>query len=711
MMKGSWSIRELISWAKWGSLADRGHQVEEPLEWRWNEDISNLPHLLDELSSLIPPDSKEVFEKLLLSCFTYCLLNKREQTLQAAEYIYTRYPCLQVYFQLEPDELWNFEYASASWIGITESNKTGGIVGRVIVGTSRYELVSSPITPPWWDTMADTSARTALNDVILLIKNRLKRYVTLVWFFPERAIHGGSFSLSVYAAAWSAYSGKILSDSVVLSGQILGDGEVIRTSHIKKKRKIALIRGFRGFIYGSNGHQSRIETAGEIESISVCNLDDLDCLLELYEPGNVKQLHTIHDILKTPEALAARLHHLSEKTIKTAWFKGAYKKLLKKIFKNPSTAEEFATALEKVWQRFGDKPYLMTRILKPIREDQVIELARDKPQAAWTIAMCKSTCAAHEGDLTGATKWENIAGIATARILNDLGIIERRADLWNRHVVNSYHLAFRFSPVLPQPLIEIIRTLELIKKELSLNAMPVLGRLYGTVAQNYGFCGPQYLSQLEEYVEKAQAAFGNGKVEELREDWNRQWNYLIYAYLDANKYDDAEKALCSYLYVNNLAEIDSIENQSWNPFHKAALARFVADTGKYRELFDGIGIDIARGMVSLKHPWELWAFNVGRIQHDPKARIAMWNLSKEIAEHLKGPARALMLLPLAGMFVEELRPEKEIVSEFEKLKTHLESFPWLRQGHFKLLWNPRPKREIIEELWNNIHLFFPFTYR
>jgi hypothetical protein len=120
---------------------------------------------------------------------------------------------------------------------------------------------------------------------------------------------------------------------------------------------------------------------------------------------------------------------------------------------------------------------------------------------------------------------------------------------------------------------------------------------------------------------------------------------------------------------------------------------------------------LLKSMISPQHPWELWAFNLGRIMKNSDSKLTMWNLSWEIAERLKGPARALMLLPLAAMCLEGMKSSEEIASELEKLRAHLESFPWLKEEHFALLWSPESPLTILEKLWNNRHRFLPFTYR
>jgi len=43
-----------------------------------------------------------------------------------------------------------------------------------------------------------------------------------------------------------------------------------------------------------------------------------------------------------------------------------------------------------------------------------------------------------------------------------------------------------------------------------------LGELYGSICQNFGFCGPRYLSECEDHAQKAMQALGGGDVPETR---------------------------------------------------------------------------------------------------------------------------------------------------------------------------------------------------
>ena len=57
----------------------------------------------------------------------------------------------------------------------------------------------------------------------------------------------------------------------------------------------------------------------------------------------------------------------------------------------------------------------------------------------------------------------------------------------------------------------------------------VLGTMIGTVAQNYAFCGPQYLANAVASSREACELF------DRKQDLLRQYSYLFFAYLSAGK--------------------------------------------------------------------------------------------------------------------------------------------------------------------------------
>lgn len=710
MISGSWSIRELLAWARWGRVNERGYQIDNFLSWRWQEDISDFQHILDELDRYCHP---EISYKVKLSCFLSCLINKSQINDGIPLYIYKTTPYLHKEFGLAFDELWNMNWSVACWIGITKDSQAEeeniGIIGNAVVGVSHCSKSFSTVIPETILSIIDEEARESLNEVLDLIKRRFKYGSMLIQILPKRPIHGGSFSLSIYSAFRNAVTGKRLHHKVALSGRIKKDGTILPPGNLDRKTGVLRQNDFRGFIYGSN-RGFHVKKLGKLECIGVGTLDDFEFLMEYYEPGHASEIHKFHEIIGTPESFATRLHHLDERIVRSSWFDKSCQELIPRILEDPERADEFSTSLEKFIGKFSEAYGLTAKLLKSIEKNSVEKLGNKNPLSAWNIAIHCSAFSAREGNFEEAKKWEKIAENSIEKITKSFGLIERRAELYNRELVTSFHLTFTFSPEPPPAFLSALQLLEKLHEELSLPPGPTLGKMYGTLAQHYGFCGPDYLRKVEHYVEKAQKAFGDGKTSALYHDWNRQWNYLVYAYLDACKYDSAERALKNYLCAENLSSVTAI-SKNWNSFHHAAFARFVADTRKYIDTFLKIKSDQMEKIASCGHPWQLWAFNLGRVLKDRRQKLEAWEISYSIANSLKGPARAFALLPLSAMFVEGLKREEELISELEKIKTHIISCKGLNQKHFEPLWTMDDGRNVLEKVWNERHIFFPFTYR
>ncbi len=243
---------------------------------------------------------------------------------------------------------------------------------------------------------------------------------------------------------------------------------------------------------------------------------------------------------------------------------------------------------------------------------------------------------------------------------------------------------------------------------------PILGKMYGTIAQNYGFCGPGYLEKTEEFVIKAQDAFGGGKEPGLKEDWLREFNYLVYAYLDAGEFSKAEEALRKYLEIDSTNEVLNIPWDRWNRFQHAALARFVAETGKgnLNEYF--LRMYRAGSKPGRDHPWQLWFFNAGRAIGGSVSRELvreLWRKSLDVAFRLRGPGRAMALLPLAWLYAEGLEDEGFLKRKTEDVLEAIKSTKHINRNHFEKLLTCRSFREVLEEVKKSSSVLFPFSYR
>ena len=137
-----------------------------------------------------------------------------------------------------------------------------------------------------------------------------------------------------------------------------------------------------------------------------------------------------------------------------------------------------------------------------------------------------------------------------------------------------------------------------------------LGRLYGTIGQNYAFCGPEYLEVTEDYLNKAMNIFGDGRKPHFLRDWQQDLCYLIYAYLDAGRWARAKELMIRYLGI-----------EDWNeaklpigaPFQHALMARYLVETQDPA----AVSVYWPQALDWLKnchfmdgHPYQLWQLRI-----------------------------------------------------------------------------------------------------
>jgi len=709
MMKGSWSLHELIIWHRWDRLTERiRHVTSNPLKWRWQEDIKKLDKLIDEIKTSM---EFNIYRLLMESCIATIVTNKHEilknihyETLEKLIKQHHHFGLSQKVNILEIS--WGY---STCIVAFPEER---GEPRLVLVGLCDPHLSESePLTPPFWEKTTDESAKLAVKTVNNIALKRFGKSL-IVWIILPSHEHlqicGASIGLAVYAATWSAFSGKELKN-VVFSGEISESGKISLNGFFKTKKVIARKEGFRTFICGSTPEIGKPEDDGHFEIIPVSDLDELECLLENYTPGCGRNFLEQHNILKSKESLSARVHHLDRRLICSPSFRKIYNALVNDIIsENSSLLKDFTTNLKKACEKRAFAPDICKILLDPFNEQKLKKLASLAPHVATDITICRYACSMAEGNTEEARLWFSIAMESLSNMPKSNESIEHLADLYNRRVVQERHLRFFFSPELPAEFTDMMEKIETIRDNLGVTSYPVLGRMYGTVAQNYGFCGPQFFEKTKEYVFKAQESFGHGKDPRWQDDWRREWNYLVYAALDAGMEEESRIALMSYLDVLKMPS--SHNEKPWNRYQKAALARWVADTGGFSHIFDQITEGEINEVAPI-HPNQLWAFNVGRIIEKPNVRRTAWIKSYQIAMNLKGPVKVMGLLPLAGLYVTELANRRYIEKATMEILALLRDELDINRYHFDTLLKLKNWCDVLTEVWNKKHKYFPFTYR
>jgi hypothetical protein len=321
----------------------------------------------------------------------------------------------------------------------------------------------------------------------------------------------------------------------------------------------------------------------------------------------------------------------------------------------------------------------------------------------------------HRGDVVAADRWASRAEplLPLAR----RGELHLSIDFFNHRFVSRHNL-YDFSAAIPGNFLALIDFLDHRyhdQCDFGCTVEPMLGRLYGTIAQNFAFCGPAYLAETKRFAGKAIAAFGGEKIPEYREDALRQYSYLSYAWLDAGDYGQAETALLRCLHATGWPAVWAhCDAGQLTIFHHAAIARFLSDTGDS----DKGGEYLSRCShctqltTTRTHPMPLWNFNLGRIAGQANlftTAAKFFTRSLALCEMNRNqPTLFIMaLLPLSGLWRLGILEKTQYTGTLSEV---IGAALKLNGMHFGQLRSLAPET-LLRTVWEAPQRWFPFSYR
>jgi len=346
---------------------------------------------------------------------------------------------------------------------------------------------------------------------------------------------------------------------------------------------------------------------------------------------------------------------------------------------------------------------------------EIAGLARGFPDALfpafdWCLAVL--TFYNHCGEVEESERWSRCAGE-----LKPLVEAPEICKSVNRDFVGQRFNRYHFRP---EPTPELARALEVEEEKQSRyrESNAVLGAIYGTLAQNYGFCGPAFLDSLLEMSARARRAFGR----KYRGEAERLLNYETYGLLDAGRPDEAGECLRKYLGLPVACGLDllqaeasrllSLTEEPAAPYKLALLYRFLADLGH------DLPRAQLRGALSAfhsrrGHPWPLIALNLGRL-----ALFA--GMVDEAGELLRHSAYLCgqggdTLRPMGLLALAELeacgRAKEEDFAAAREIVAWIGCTPTLHRDHFASLLALQEGADILATARREREKLFPFSYR
>jgi hypothetical protein len=525
------------------------------------------------------------------------------------------------------------------------------------------------------------------------------------------SIRGFSLGLPLYLAAWGLSRGPASRD-LLATGRLDGRGRLHAVGRLDQKADLAASAGFHGLVAPAAGRCGGAR-GPDFEILEVTDLEQAEFLWEVSSPGCgsilLQQLACVDD----PAWLAANIHLIRREVLRWPPVAERLARSLESILRRGEIRRQWLRNVDQMVNRPDSCPESLERVLDPVTPDRVRGLAAESPLHAFRLAQARVSFANHRGRIEESRCWAGLSReiLPALRVHENAHQLEEVAA--NRSFIAERHNRYDFRPGLPPDIVRILTDLgesfEARRRREPRSVSAALGRLLGTLAQNYGFCGPEYLGLTRETAERAREAFGGGHVAEHREDWRRQSCYEAYALLDGRLHDEAERVLSIYLGESPLAP-GKERLEEIGAYEHALLARFLVETGT------AAGLHWRRWALrkSLKpmggHPWQLWLLNAGILTPDPGEKESMWARAVQCCLDIGETAQVMALMPLGELRGAGLGDEAWIrertVGVMETLRASR-----LNLDHFREVLDEPDWRRVLEIVHRRRDRLFPFSYR
>lgn len=378
----------------------------------------------------------------------------------------------------------------------------------------------------------------------------------------------------------------------------------------------------------------------------------------------------------------------------------------------------------KTLENAASDPRRGTCLQQIIPEEEISGIAAQSPDHKYQLFCWCSLCltiANHNGNIVTAKQWRDQA----EKLKENIGDKEI-AQFINRSIINNRHNCYDFQIELPD---EFNRHLDFFREHQQQYSADnyILGSLYGTKGQNYGFCGSDYARDALEMFTEAVKCFGRT----YPDDRQRQYNYMAYINLDRGDYQKAAENIYSYLSLSNSSDLLALLQKSkGNPdytfpslakkdsrFCWALLIRFLAETvtpktvSKFWPICKKLADNIM-GEQSPPHPWQLTTYNCGRIAMiagNTEQAAKYWQYSGAVScSSGDTTIRPMCLLAFSSMQAAEVSFEG---SQAEQVLSRLEDHPQSSiKKHFSPLFK-QPANQALRQIYKQPGQFFPFSYR
>jgi hypothetical protein len=707
MLDFNWSLKELSCWTKSFEIKERLDNFGQPHPGIWPENSDDFKKLVQDICSSLDRDHLLYFHALILSS---ALLDRSRVPVVVWEWLEQNVNLSSLGLPFDWPELKHWQWGRINLVLAVQGSAR---IIYALIGHGQSEIET--LWPLWAEKRMDTRAKQSIKRVCSLLHPEKPFF-----FWPQinptgqnKPINGASIGLPVYLGFKALKQQKKIPEQVVCTGKINNHGILEAVSFVEEKVHEAKFKCFAAFIYPQDSIQFR-PYGPSLEILPVPDLETAWLIFDHYSSDCGRQALDFLLHANDPQWMARNIAHVSLPLLMRVEKEYSFAPVLAGIIKDKDLLLTLINSLEYLVVRPDWPKKKIEMILDMLFPwSRIQDIAAEFPELSFRICQLHLKKASQTGDLAAGKLWSDRANLFTSSVIpldeSEKHLLVSRLN----ELVSQTHNRYCFQPGLPPQIgereREIIEEMEASlarrKKREPLAVHVSLGQFYGTMAQHFAFCGPEYLQKVEEYVHKACAAFGLGQVPAYRQEWQREYSYLVYAYLDAGEPDKALSALQIYL-GGNIRDYTPDNN----PYKHAALMRFLADTGFDLSHYLKWARHKARN-IPHQHPWQLWAYNLGQVTQDRKLKRKFWQQAVQLCLRSGEAAINVMaLLPLSKLYAHKLSSSEYLSLETSKVLEILNNSS-LYKPHFARILEAETWEETLEIVFKYLPGFFPFSYR
>ena len=364
----------------------------------------------------------------------------------------------------------------------------------------RLKKRSSSPFPPWVEVLMDPKARHAVMDAMTAVRPKEKGLAAMpdvFMCFPLGVAHenfgiaGASLGLAAALACIFLDNGGEGIMDVAAAGTVQKDGAIGPVGRLPEKIAHAAKCGFRAMVVPARNPLP--VDLSEMDVLPAATLEEAWLLASLHDSEQGNLCHLFEAMLNDPRIFVDNCA-----AVPTQWFLWAEKNgrtgfIMARILSLEPLFRQFVHYIEDCFLegRLSHGETLVQLLNAAHGEDGGFSLS---PASRFKWILVNLALSNHRGLVFASEQWADRAeAMVKGASVTDLKAF---AGFYNHGFVGLRHNQYRFEPDLPGPLASLLTSLEAMHRT-QCRILPgsqnrTLGALYGTISQNFGFCGPRF---------------------------------------------------------------------------------------------------------------------------------------------------------------------------------------------------------------------------